>query len=199
MADLIYIDSVPKDERGIFAAKVLQVAGALQIDPSWLMQVMKAESGLNPAIENTKFPFADGYATGLIQFIPSTARELGTTVSNLKLMSRVAQMDYVLKYFKPWAGKIHSYFDLYLVTFFPEAVGKPDSYVFESKRISALSIAKSNPSIDINKDQRITMAEFRQYLKNTVPVSLRDKVFGAAGSFGLLLLAFALFLLFFKR
>jgi hypothetical protein len=175
--DLLYINLIPTTERLAFEKKVRDVAAALKTEPNWLMQVMKAESGLNPAARNTYAPFVDGYATGLIQFTPSTARSLGTTTQALEKMSRIEQMDYVYKYLKPYTGKLNSYYDTYLVVFFPAAIGKPDNYVFETKSISRASIAKANPAININKDGLITMAEFKQYLKNTVAKSLWSHVF----------------------
>ena len=185
--ELIYIDKIPPAEQTAFTKKVSLVAAALQTNPDWLMQVMKAESGLNPAARNTYAPFykngvLDGYATGLIQFIPDTARGLKTTTVALEKMNRLQQMDYVYKYLLPYKGKLNSYFDVYLVVFFPAAVGKSnqDNYVFEAKKISRGAIAKSNPAININKDGMITMAEFKQYLKNTVPKNLWAKVFDVA-------------------
>ena len=188
--DLIYSTLVPVNEREAFLAKVQSVASTLQIDPNWLMQVMKAESGIRADIENRAFPFKDGYATGLIQFTPSTARGLNTTTTELKSMTRVKQLDYVLKYFLPYKGKIKSYFDLYLITFFPAAIPYSDQpdWVFEAKNISRASIAKSNPVIDRNKDGKITIAEFREYLVSTVSKELQPKVFAAAaGGLGLLI------------
>jgi Transglycosylase SLT domain len=183
---LVYLDLVPLQERDVFAAAVCSVSAFLEIDSNWLMAVMKAESGIKANARNTSFPFMkdgklDGYATGLVQFIPSTARSMGTTTWDLEKLSRVEQMDYVKKYFAPYKGKIKSYFDLYMVTFFP--AGLPNSenadWVFETSKIRRASIAKSNPTIDINKDGKITIAEFRQYLINTVKPDLRGFVFGA--------------------
>lgn len=168
---LVYENRVSKD----FISKVKEVSNRLSINPNWLMQVMKSESGLSPSRQN---PI--GGATGLIQFMPSTAANLGTTTWQLKQMTGVQQLEYVYKYFKPFKGKIRSYYDLYLVTFFPAAIGKPDSWVFESKNLSASSIAKQNPGININKDNKITIAEFKQYLQNTVEPQNRFLVFGSS-------------------
>ncbi len=184
MAELIHINLIPLAEQISFSQKVRSVATALKTNPDWLMQVMKAESKLNPAARNTYAPFykngvLDGYATGLIQFIPDTARGLKTTTWELEKLSRVQQMDFVYKYLLPYKGRLNSYFDMYLVVFFPAAIGKTndDNYVFEAKNISRAAIAKSNPAININKDGMITMAEFKQYLKNTVPKDLWVRVF----------------------
>ena len=183
---LLYINLIPLAEAEAFAKKVLEIAEKLKINPDWLMQVMKSESGLKANAINTHYPFKkkdgtlDGYATGLIQFIPDTARSLGTTTLALYSMTRLDQLDYVYKYFKPYTGRLKSYFDVYLVTFFPVAVpySNDDNYVFEAKGISRTAIAKANPAININKDEKITMAEFKQYLRNTVLDKYKEKVFG---------------------
>jgi LPXTG-motif cell wall-anchored protein len=54
--------------------------------------------------------------------------------------------------------------DVYLVTFFPAALYQGDSYIFHTSKLSASIIAKQNPSFDLNKDGRITKAEFKEYI-----------------------------------
>lgn len=56
-------------------------------------------------------------------------------------------------------------------------MGKADDYVFATNKLSAALIAKQNPAINKNKDGKITMAEFKQYVWNSTPVSVRDIVF----------------------
>lgn len=185
MANLIYIDLVPQGEREAFANKVIEVSDKLGINPNWLMQVMKAESGIRADIQNP-IMMQGGHATGLIQFAPNTAQKLGTTTDALKNMGRIEQLNYVYDYFKKYAGNIKSYFDLYLITFFPAAIGNnSDSYVFGGIKDGtptdfAQKIAKGNPTMatSINGYPAVTMASFKQYLKNTVSKSYWDAVFG---------------------
>jgi hypothetical protein len=122
---------------------------------------MYAESRLNSKAVNP-----NGGATGLIQFMPKTAAWLGTSTAALKAMSNVEQLDWVYKYFNSLGatGKMKSVYDLYLVTFFPIALGKPDSWVLESKDLSAYTVAVNNKIIDLNKDNKITVGEFKQYV-----------------------------------
>jgi hypothetical protein len=184
---MIHEQYIPKNELKTFSDKLISVCQVLDIKPSWLLQVMYMESRLRPDIENTAFPFyikgrkgvpqmLDGYATGLIQFIPATARALNTTTQALKAMSRVKQLDYVLEYFKPYAGTLKSFYDVYLVVFFPAAIGKPDDWVFEVKNISRSLIAKMNPAIDMNKDGEIKMSEFKEYCHKGIPLSIQSEV-----------------------
>lgn len=153
-----------KSNQAAFLAKVKEIAAKLGINPDWLMIVMKMESGINPQAYN-----ANGGATGLIQFMPSTAAGLGTSTGALIAMDNVAQLDYVYKYFKPYAGRLFSVTDLYMVTFFPVALGKPDSYILQTSTLHADTIARANPVFDLNKDQSITVGEFKQSIIKRLP------------------------------
>lgn len=164
-----------KSSKTEFINKVLDVSKKLDINPNWLMAVMNSESRLDSTIQNTKYPVGGGYATGLIQFIPSTAKGLGTSTDELKNMSSVKQLDYVYKYFLPYKNKIVGYQDLYMVTFFPAAVGKSDSTILEAKNIPAAKIATSNPIFDLNKDNKITVKEVREAFLKRIPENLRTE------------------------
>lgn len=155
---MIYEEFV-KTNKAEFLAKVENICAQLRINPDWLMLVMYAESRINEKAVNP-----NGGATGLIQFMPATAIALGTTTAALKAMSNVQQLDWVLKYFQPYAGRIKSVHDLYLVTFFPVALGKADNWVMQTTRLSAKVIAKANPGVDLNKDLHITVGEFKAYV-----------------------------------
>lgn len=172
---LLRLNIIPDNQQIAFAKRVTEIAAELQVNANWLMQVMWAESKLNPKAVN---PYAK--ATGLIQFMPKTAIGLGTTVEKLKAMNAVQQLDYVRKYFLPFKGKMKSYYDVYAVTFFPAMVGKPDTWVLQTNKLSPEIIAKQNPVININKDGKITVAEFKQYVYNSVLQTHRDIVFGVA-------------------
>lgn len=97
-------------------------------------------------------------ATGLIQFMPSTAISLGTTTTNLAKMTAEDQLNYVYKYFKPWAGKLRNLGDVYMAILWPAGVGKPDTYVLWDKA-SKPTTYRQNAGLDLNKDGTITRAE----------------------------------------
>lgn len=160
MTNLLYIEKV-KVNRKEFAEKVITISKALGINPNWLMAAMNFESAgtFDPAIVNKR-----SGATGLIQFMPSTAKGLGTTVEALRLMSNVKQLDYVYKYFKPYASKLKRYIDLYLTIFFPVAVGMPGSFIIQAKKLTAEQIAKANPIFDLNRDGQLTVSEVEQVI-----------------------------------
>ncbi|MCM1168756.1 MAG: transglycosylase SLT domain-containing protein [Bacteroides sp.] len=145
-------------DKAAFLAEVKNVAGRLAINPDWLMAVMYKESGLAPAAVNRS-----SGATGLIQFMPSTAAALGTSTAALKTMTGKGQLAYVEKYFRPYIGRLGRYEDVYMAVFFPAALGKADDWTFQSSRLLPGTIAGQNPAVDLNKDQKITVAEFREY------------------------------------
>ena len=82
-----------------FRNRVKDIAANLQTDPNFLMACMAFESGetFSPSIKSK----AGSGATGLIQFMPTTAQALGTTTQKLAAMSAVKQFDYIEKYFLP--------------------------------------------------------------------------------------------------
>lgn len=136
-----------------FRTLVAGIADRLTIDPSWVMASMAFETGrsFSPSIRNR----VSG-ATGLIQFMPSTARRMGTTVEDLAALTAEEQLAWVEAYFKPYAGRIDSLADCYMVILWPAAVGKPDDYVLATEGAAAYF---QNKGLDLNADGRITKAE----------------------------------------
>lgn len=165
---MIYEERV-KSNKQAFLAKVISICRILDIEPEWLMQVFINESGMDHQAVNTK-----SNATGLIQFMPSTAISLGTTVAALKAMSNVQQLDYVYKYLAPYAGKMKSYIDLYFTVFFPAAIGKPDDWVLQTSKLSASLIASQNPVFDLNKDGKLTVAEVSEAMLRKIPSQFKE-------------------------
>lgn len=147
-----------------FLAKLAEISAKLKVVPDWLMVVFKIESGVNHRAIN---PVSG--ATGLIQFMPSTAAGLGTSTLALRNMSNVQQLDFVYRYFAPYAGRITSIQDLYTVTFFPRALGQPDSYVLRTDTIGAGTIAAQNRAYDLNRDNQITAGELRAAIAARIP------------------------------
>ena len=166
-----------------FITKVRTLSDKLKINPDWLMMVMYMESKINAqAVNKQKGDSHDPKvrsatrATGLIQFMPKTAKAFGTTTSALYNMTALQQLDYVYQYFKPYAGKLTSFADLYMVTFFPAAIGKPNSYVLQTSKIAASTIAKQNPVFDVNKDQKVTVGEFKSKIHANIPETVYAQV-----------------------
>lgn len=146
-----------------FLQEVSAMAGRIGISEADLMAVMAFETRntFSPSIPNAK----KSGAIGLIQFMPGTAIELGTTTEALAQMSRVEQLKYVEKYLvnkgiKPGA-KLD---DLYMTVLFPAAVGQPDNFVLfgngalDGYGLDSVSWEK-NKGLDSNGDDSVTKAE----------------------------------------
>lgn len=153
-----------------FYKKVNEISQFIGIRPEWLEFCMWFESRFNP-----KAKAKSTGATGLIQFMPATARQLGTTVEKLEQMSNIQQLDYVKKYFNPWRNKLRSFTDVYLTIFFPLAVGKPDDFIIETKSLKAETVARQNPIFDLDKSGQITKAEIKKRLLGMVPDQYKEK------------------------
>ena len=157
-----------KTNKAAFISELKRYCSAMNVNHEWLMTVMYAESRLNEKARNPKTN-----ATGLIQFMPSTAKGLGTTVDELYNLNNVQQLYYVYMYFKPFAGRINSVYDLYKCVFFPAMLGKPDNWVAQTSTLSAETIAKYNPIIDLNHNGQITVSEFCAYVDTYLKKKLK--------------------------
>lgn len=120
----------------------------------WLMACIAWESNetFSPYVKN----MAGSGATGLIQFMPSTAKGLKTTTAILAQLSAVEQLDYVEKYFFPYAPRIHSLPDMYMAILMPKYITSPlDTVLFNDPSIAY----RQNSGLDISRDGRITKEE----------------------------------------
>lgn len=136
-----------------FRDRVRWICDTLEINCDDLMACMAWESGRSFSASVTNM--AGSGATGLIQFMPATARSLGTTTKELAKLSAEDQLNYVYKYFRPWKGKLATLSDVYMAILYPKAVGKPDDFALFTGGISY----RQNAGLDINKDQKVTKAE----------------------------------------
>ena len=144
-----------------FLNKVELISKELNINPVFLMAVMKAESHFKPDIQNP-----NSKATGLIQFLPSTATSLGTTVENLVKMTQVQQLDYVKKYYEGGVKRAdfrgQDLGDVAMIVFYPVAIGKSDDYVLLS---SGKKGYDNNKGLDYNNDGKIVKGEYVEFVK----------------------------------
>jgi hypothetical protein len=137
----------------VFRKRVRWIASTLQLDADDLMACMAWESGRS--FSPSKRNLAGSGATGLIQFMPSTAKSLGTTTDALAAMSAEDQLNFVYKYFRPWKGRLTTLSDLYMAILWPKAVGKPDDYALFTGGVAY----RQNAGLDANKDGQVTKAE----------------------------------------
>ena len=138
--------------------KLLKICSNLKIEPDYLTACIAFETGetFSPSIESK----SGSKALGLLQFMPTTAIALGTTSEKLKKMSVLEQLDYVEKYFKPYANKINTLSDLYMAILWPAAIGKsPDFVLFDKADKKYPKRYIQNRGLDFNKDGKITLGE----------------------------------------
>lgn len=132
-----------------FIKEVEAMAKRMETKPEYILAAMSIETGssFNPGIQN-----GIG-ATGLIQFLKSTAKGLGTTTDKLKVMSSVEQLEFVEKYFKPFKGKLGTLEAVY-TSILSGSPKKPEDVLFKA----GTPEYKMNP-LDWNNDGKITAAE----------------------------------------
>lgn len=97
-------------------------------------------------------------AVGLIQFMPGTAVQLGTTTDHLSRMTPEDQINYVYKYFKPYTGRLHNLGDIYMAILWPKGIGKTDDYILFDRSVSPVAY-RENKGLDENKDGKVTRGE----------------------------------------
>lgn len=161
-----------------FVSKVKVITTALGMPltaPDDLMSCMAWETG--ESFSASQVNRAGSGATGLIQFMPGTAIAYFYTASDMSTMSTarkkqaglesceklaklsdIDQLDYVLKYFQPYKGRLKNLGDLYMSILWPAGIGKDDSYVLWSEADRPTTF-RQNAGLDVNGDKVITRAE----------------------------------------
>lgn len=141
-----------------FRVKVREICDRLAFDPNWLMAVMGFETGytFSPAARNP-----GSTATGLIQFLEASAREVGTSTAQLARMTAVRQLDYVEAYYQKKApGRVRNLGDAYLAVLWPAAVGRPDSYIMWERDSGPYQREyAANSGLDVSRNGIITRGE----------------------------------------
>jgi hypothetical protein len=145
-------------EQPNFWAELQAIAKRLDTEPAWLLNVMASESLFNPKARNG---LPGQTATGLLQFIESTARSMGTTTEAIIKMSPVEQLRLVEKYLAPFHGRLNSLASVYLAVFRGVIIEGGEASVVapldnssKERRIYSL-----NKWLDFNCDGKITRGE----------------------------------------
>lgn len=153
---MLYSEKVTQD----FTDKVTLICSPSQLNfnPDWLMYVMNNETAgtFDPSIRNP-----NSTATGLIQFLESTAANLGTTTVALAAMTAVQQLDYVQAYFANIIkiyGPIQSVSDCYLAVFYPAAIQWTVDKQFPD------NVYTLNKVFDIDNLGKLTKQDFIDYV-----------------------------------
>ena len=134
----------------------------MNINPSDLKLIINSESGFNSKAVNKQ-----SNAVGIIQFMPDTLEYLGYDFNQVYNMTFEQQLDLAKKYYKIFIPKgTDNVYDLYLATFYPYAIGKPDSFVLGSEvsKDRANKIGMQNKGI--NKGYNISVGDFKRFINN---------------------------------
>lgn len=141
-----------------FVKKIKHIANKIGTTPGALLAVMHFETGgtFSPSIQNPM-----SRATGLIQFIRPTAESLGTSLNELKGMTREEQLYYVELYFDQFRNIFRriqpvNVRDLYMSVLWPVAIDKDEQYILFRNPSTAFI---QNRGLDINSDGNITKKE----------------------------------------
>jgi hypothetical protein len=167
-----YEAALKKDRKGV--EEVLSWVKAFPADPGRanmspnlkheLAWIIERESRWNPAAQNDT-----SKATGLIQFMPATAKSMwNLNVDSFKSMDLHQQAFYVGDYFKRVLGQVGPVKrpgDLYLATFLPAVFHKSDDHVIGDKDSEgmALKIWQQNPGLRCYPDGPITVGCVRKW------------------------------------
>lgn len=166
-----------------FYQKLLEVADAVQMKPEDILNVMAVESGINPTAHNP-----GGDASGLLQFMPATLRNLGFQGSHADFRSLSAedQLDYVKKLIlsnmRYNGAPFTSAAQYYVANFLPVALKLPGIRANDPQTIIVAKnpdqphlpgistqqeaiFYKSNPGLDFDHDGVITYGDIQNVLK----------------------------------
>jgi murein DD-endopeptidase MepM/ murein hydrolase activator NlpD len=182
-----------------FITGVNQLAKKYDIDAGDLLGLMYSESGVNPQAVNPS-----GGATGLIQFMPTTAKAMGTSTAAIYKMNRTQQLALVDRFFamnKLPKGATAS--QLYATVFLPAYNRKAENFVI-ARPNGPNDAGKVNPKwytqnagLDYNRDGVITVGDLGRHLSKKRQAAglgasqvgsgfraLGNLAMGAASSFG---------------
>lgn len=156
-----------------FIEGVLWIESQLGLRADILMACMKFESDLDHKARN---PHSS--ASGLIQFMAQTAKNLGTTIEHIRGLDAMGQLAYVYKYFADFDKQGHQLeswdvADAYMAILWPAAIGKPlDHPIFVMGRGGAYAV---NKGLDFNRDGMVTKREAASKVLRVYQLGLEDE------------------------
>jgi hypothetical protein len=139
--------------------RVLELAARLGLSVDHVCALIAHESGWRANAENPQTK-----ATGLIQFMPKTARGIGTSVTALKAMTALEQLDWVEKFFarsfakQRAAGEAISPRDVAMAGLGSSFIGLPDDHVAYVRGQLGYNL---NATLDRNQNGELTLGEVR--------------------------------------
>lgn len=149
--ELVAVRGIEKTDDA-FRRELIAMSDRIGLNPDYMAAVMSFETAgsFDPAQKN----LGGGSAVGLIQFMPTTAKGLGTTRADLMAMGPVEQLAFVEKYMKR-AGKLRTLSDHYMAVFAPIGIGKPPGFPLYRSPSRAY---KQNKALDREGDGVISVS-----------------------------------------
>lgn len=139
-------------------------------DVNAIAAIISIESGFDPRAHST-LPKQTAY--GLLQWIASTQKAIGTSRAELERLGATGQLKYVEAFFRKYLPRIPTIAgDYYAVTYGrSDAIGKPDSYVLDAKNATSPASRNRynlNAGLDFDKDGAITIGDLRTFVARRI-------------------------------
>jgi len=176
------IERLSPAELGELAA----AAAAIGIPVDWLAAVISFETAgtFSPSVKNA----AGSGATGLIQFMPTTAQNLLGSATKEEAIRQTAAMGFgeqlrrmVVPYFRPYAARLKSLNDVYLAVFYPAFISKADGDVVASE---GSAVYRQNAGFDTSRKGWITKADITSTIRKVLNAADGRVPIGAAAAAG---------------
>lgn len=139
-----------------------------QISLEDVLLVIYSESQFNPkAVNMQKGDNKDPRircktrATGIIQFMPNVAKELGTTNSDIYNTDICSQIELAFKYLEPYKEKVKDAISLKIAILYPAALNNNTIVISKSNDPQAYL---SNSALDTNDDNIISKEEVKSHV-----------------------------------
>jgi hypothetical protein len=145
--------------------RLLAIARNHGWDANALAALIHIESGGDPGIVNKK-----SGASGLIQWMPDTAKDYGTTIGKIRSMSAFDQLALAERYWQNvYRAKPADVGDYYMGGFAPQFMGVPEDTVITVNGVQAVkgkAVYDQNPGLDWNADGILTAGDVRSTFRS---------------------------------
>lgn len=150
-----------------FFRRLEEVADELQARPLDLLKCWKSESDVRATAHNNGPPGApyekQYHASGIFQAMPATLIGLGWSQGHegFRMLSATKQLEWALRYYRPYRGKLVSVGAVYTATFLPALIGRAGdpNFVLTARNGPLPWAFGPNAVFDRNGDLAITVGE----------------------------------------
>jgi peptidoglycan hydrolase-like protein with peptidoglycan-binding domain len=158
-------------------AELDAAAKAIGIPVDWLAAVISFETGgkFSTSVKNA----AGSGATGLIQFMPDTAKELLKTPTREEAIRQTERMSFgeqlrrmVVPYFGWYRGRLRSLNDVYLAVFYPAFIDRRDDDIVAEKDGRNAAVYRQNAVFDKQKRGYITKADITSTIRSVLDAAV---------------------------